>query len=183
VKAVVLLVLIVVAAPQAAFGQAGVISLYSEPNGVDCNITDIPGLIVVYVVHTNTTGATTARFSGPLPACWTSALFLAETPPCLDCLFGTIIDGITVFYGSCQSAPIVALIVNFFGMGLGESCCQYPILPDPTAASGQIEVTDCSGTVLFGNGGTAFINGNGSCVCAIPVEESTWGAIKALYAE
>jgi hypothetical protein len=61
----------------------------------------------------------------------------------------------------------------------------YPVLPNPNFPSGKIEVGDCSNHVVFGVGLVATLNGNSSCPCGypVPVEETTWGSVKALYAE
>jgi hypothetical protein len=59
----------------------------------------------------------------------------------------------------------------------------YPVVPDPNASSGRIEVVDCVGALLYGNGLVTSVNGNATCMCgSVRVEQSTWGRVKALYA-
>jgi hypothetical protein len=60
------------------------------------------------------------------------------------------------------------------------------IVPDPAAASGEIEAFDCDDNLIVGaSGGTVVVNPHPDlCPCEIgPIEtqSSTWGQIKSLY--
>ena len=57
------------------------------------------------------------------------------------------------------------------------------IIPDPSAPSGEIEGVDCMepANKTFPTGGGGRINSDQTCDCNVPVEDTTWGGIKALY--
>ncbi|MFQ5511088.1 MAG: hypothetical protein ACE5EO_04500 [Candidatus Krumholzibacteriia bacterium] len=166
-------------------GTGGVIGLYSDPTGVDCNVdAKAIGLVSVYVVHQNTAGATAAQFAAPMPSCWTGGVYLSDTSN-WPVTIGNSQTGVAVPYGSCIPSPNHILTINYFvTVPNGATCCQYPVLPDPAAPSGHIEVVDCSGSLVFGDGSACFINPNASCACLAaptPVEDTTWGRVKAMY--
>lgn len=164
-----------------AFGQAGAIGLYSDPSGTDCNLWDVvPGLGIYYVVHTGTPGAMTAQFSAPKPACFLG-IYLSDVPV-FPVTIGNSQTGVVIAYGGCFASPIHVLTINYFCQGLTGPCCTYRVKPDPAAPSGQIEVNDCNWVILHAAGNCAVVNPNASCPCwATPVEETTWGQIKAQY--
>ena len=95
--------------------------------------------------------------------------------------------GVIVGYAGCQTSPITVLGIQYLHTAPMGLCCPYPVLPDPAAPSGTIEVTDCGFVLITGvPGGTSMVNGSpNDCICdgVIGVEESTWGKVKALYAE
>jgi hypothetical protein len=85
----------------------------------------------------------------------------------------------------CLGQPFVRL--DYLALSPSPECAaDISVVPDPAAASGQIEVIECGGNVLFAQSGTTVVvNPNAdTCPCVIgPVaaEQSTWGQIKALY--
>jgi hypothetical protein len=161
----------------------GYISIRGNQFGDQCEIYDqSPGLLTIYVVHTNTTGATASRWSAPMPSCMVGATFLTDQP-----VFGVNIGnsqtGISIGYAACLTGPIHILSMLFFGSGLSSSCCRYDVYPDPGAVSGQIEVVDCANNLLWTTGSPGFVNPDQGCVCGlVPVEQTTWGRVKSLYA-
>jgi len=164
----------------------GSIGIYADPAGVDCNIRDVPsGLMTVYIVHTNTAGATASQFSAPKPACMTGATWLSDTAV-FPVTLGNSQTGVTVGYGSCRAEPIHVLTMNYLVTDPSQSCCMYRVLPDPGLGSGKVEVVDCAFNLQYGTGNTSTVNANSSCLCGlesvIPTEQTTWGHMKALYA-
>ncbi|UCH83997.1 MAG: hypothetical protein JSW50_16445 [Candidatus Latescibacterota bacterium] len=166
------------------------IALFSDTRGCPCEITDragTPGLINIAVLQVNTPGAKASQFSAPMPACF-GALYITETP-IFPITIGNSQDGIAIGYGGCRTGTFQILNIVFFGQGLTPDCCFYPLLPDPYAASGRIEVVDCDDEVVFASGWGDMINMTSQCVCLVglehcyPVatERATWGKIKALY--
>jgi hypothetical protein len=76
--------------------------------------------------------------------------------------------------------------MQYFVQGGSESCCFYPLLPDPDPSTGgNVRVVDCDGNTVAATGLVATVNGNATCPCGypVPVEETTWGQVKALYTE
>ena len=170
------------------FAQGGTIGIFEDQAGINCNLVDnILGLKTFWVVHIETGGATSARFSAPVPACMAGAIWLSDTNALDQCDFGIPENntqmGFSCGYGGCLSSPIAVVGINLFLLVGSSTCCPYPVLADPNAASGQIEVTDCDDNVLTANGLTSYVNGDSSCPCyaTVAAETSTWGAIKGLF--
>jgi hypothetical protein len=182
-KIVMLFLLIVALGAGAALAQPGVIGLFSDPQGIDCDLFDtLPGLCTYYVFHHSTPGATASQFSAPLPACML-VTHLSDTAV-FPVTIGNSQFGVAIGYGTCLTAPIHILSINVFCQGLTPACCYYSVLPDPAVMSGQIEVVDCSNNLLHGMGYRASVNPDQSCCCnCTPVEESTWGKVKSLYSK
>jgi hypothetical protein len=165
-------------------GGGGSFGLYVDVQGTNCNIVDTePGLLSIALVHTTPDGATASRFAAPIPACMTGAVWISDTAAYE--VIGNSQTGVVVPYGSCQTGRAHILTINMIVEGTSETCCYYPVLPDPNVGSGRIEVLDCSETIVFGIGEFSVVNGDISCPCGgpVPVEETTWGSVKALYRE
>jgi hypothetical protein len=166
----------------------GVIGLYSDVAGTDCNIEypGSPGLYSVYVVHSRMDGATACQFAAPIPPCWTNAIYLSDTD-IYPVTIGNSQCGKALGYGMCFTVPLMVLSINYFVQGPPtEYCCLYPVLPDPHIPSGEIEIADCSGNVHYAKGGFAIVNPDATCMCGegtVRVEDATWGRIKAMYRE
>lgn len=160
----------------------GAVDLYADNQGLTELITDaMPGLMVVYVVHTGQPlgGAAACQFSAPKPACFT-AVYLSDMN-----VFGVTIGnsqrGVSIGYGSCRQYPIHVLTMSFFGQGTTE-CCFYPVLPDPNEPSGQVVAVDCSQQLVTVKGGATVVNFTYGCY-SVPAEETSWGRLKSLYSE
>jgi hypothetical protein len=158
----------------------GSFGLFGDPGGTDCNVWDVvPSVVIIYVVHVMHTGAIGGQFSAPSPPCnlmiWLSDNWI------MPVTIGDSQTGVSVGYGGCLAAPTLVLSMNFFAQGITPPCCTYPVLPDPAAPSGQIEVMDCASNLLYATGGRAIINPTDNCGCNVPVEETTWGRVKAMY--
>jgi hypothetical protein len=163
--------------------QGGDIGVFADTGGAGCNIVDAtPGLLELYVVHMNTGGATASQFAAPLPSCMTGVSWLSDLFA-YPVTTGNSQTSIAIAYGTCLASPIHVLTIQCFASGLSETCCMYPVVPAVEAPSGQIEVVDCSFTLVYGNGLISSVNADATCMCgAVRVEESTWGKIKAIYA-
>ena len=184
----VLFALVIIATASFAFAQTGGgIGIYSDMQGVDCNLWDnIPGLCAYYILHIPLPGsiaaATASQFSAPKPACM-MALWLSDTAV-FPVTIGNTQTGVAIGYGTCLALPLHVLTMNFFCQGLTAPCCLYRVQPDPAIASGQIEGIDCNFVTHFGVGICAIVNPDSSCPCwATPVEETTWGKIKSVYGD
>lgn len=168
-----------------AFAQprVGSLDVFSDPGYADCNFTDtIFGLITAYVLVTRAIdGTTAAQWMMDIPSAWT---LLGTTSP-FQTVIGDPLSGIAIAYGQCMTGSFLILTVSFFGDGLSPTCSFISIVPDPTAPSGKIEIVDCQlpnvQKWLFGPLGQGIVNGDGTCICTIPVQEATWGQLKALY--
>ena len=180
-----------------AHGQAGSIAVTSDPSGADCHISDLgPGLVTVYVVHVMLAGATASRFKiEEMPG--VNMVYADETVQ-HDVYVGDTRTGITICYGTCVG-PSVLVAMRYITLGTSEPCSIIRAVPHP--ASETVDVIDCGGNPLVASCFLAYVNGglNCSCVppipvacsaasgpgptfgCTVPVESSTWGAIKNIF--
>jgi hypothetical protein len=164
------------------FAQAGSIVATSDLGGTDCLFVDSGNLVQVYIFHVDHPGATASQWKldlGGLP--WTLLGDQIE----FDTVIGSIPTGISIGYGACETAPVYLGVASFFGSS-APACSAIRIGPDPTALSGAIEAVDCSvpAVKVFPLGIGGWVNSDGSCGCSnppLPVEDSTWGQVKALY--
>lgn len=185
-RALLSVLLVVVFSPGAA--QSDVVAIFGDSLGSDCNVPNPPevGTVLFYVFHYSATGAKGVRFMAPYQACLVETEFfldLYEFPATV----GGSQSGLSVDYGECLTGWIHVLTIvyaDYIGFG-SPPCCLYPVLPDPSAPSGKIEVTDCHEKVVFGVGVHGIVNSNESCPCGTPTgiidRASTWGGIKALF--
>jgi len=185
-KALFLTIICLLLAAGSVWGQAGSIAIFGDNAGQCCLLNDkTVGVTSYYVVHVYATGATACRYSAPRPACFT-ATFLSDTNM-FPVTVGNSQAGVSIGYGSCRFSPIHVQTMNFFTMGTTLPCCPYWVRPDPVAPSGHIEVVDCSYNLLYATGGVGLINAAPQCTCGypcpVPVEDTTWGRVKAAYSE
>lgn len=159
----------------------GILGLYADADGVDCAIMDVDGLMSVYVVLTATSGASAVQFAAPTPPCMNAAWISDQSNFAL--VLGNSQEGTAVAFSNCLAEPIHVMTLLYLGTGTTGACCEYPVLPDPNAPTGTIEVVDCASTKTYALGASAYVNPDGGCPCghAVKVETKTWGAVKALY--
>jgi hypothetical protein len=190
----------IASSPEASYDG---IDVFSDPGGTNCAFYDGgPVLIPVYVFHSSTYGTRGAHFRLNVDNLgWT---FLGESSDILR-IAGKSIEGITMCYDDCRYGTYHVLTVNFFGSGMAPVCSQVTIDPYPGAG---VEAVDCDGNVTYPVAGSGVVNPDVYCFCticaagkeaacatkpgperdsasnfcgAVPVEQTTWGMIKALY--
>lgn len=175
-------VLAVALAAGVAFAQQGSIGIFADNLGLNCNLPDPgPALTQYHIVHVYTTGSTACQFSAPKPACFT-ATYLSDTNP-FPVTIGNSQTGASCGYGACKVGTISIMSINYFTNGQTPPCCYYPVLPDPYAVPLAILTADCNNQLRTATGGRGIIKSGSACHCGTPVEESTWGQVKALYVE
>jgi hypothetical protein len=109
---------------------------------------------------------------------------------------GDIFTGVAVSYESCRALPHLVASLNFISLSPTPPCFAMEVVPDPNAEpfeGTEIVAFDCSSNALVGSGGILCVNIPTCCVVSsgssgvqqwcdtVPVEETTWGEIKALY--
>jgi hypothetical protein len=172
--------------------QAGQVTIAGDVQGIDCNLPDVTQTVIsYYVVHLFTAGATAVQFSAPKPACLL-AVYLSDSPV-FPVTIGNSQTGVAVGYGACLASPIHVLTLTYFAQGLTPSCCCYRAFPDPQIQSSMVEVVDCNNQLLFGTAGFGVVNADDTCLtggmvtceCLEPIgaERSTWGRVKATFAD
>jgi hypothetical protein len=183
-RKVLLLVVPLLFASSVAFGQAGSIGIFADPLGTDCNlVAPVSGIASFYIVHVFAANVTAAQFSAPQPSCFTCA-YLSDTVV-YPVTIGNSQNGISMGYGACLSSPVHVLTINYLCSVPAPECCQYPVLPDPQALpTAGIWTVDCDFNQLAATGRAGVINPTPDCRCvgAVPVDDTTWGGVKALYA-
>ena len=178
-KRALLLTLCVMFAASMAFAQAGNIGVFADVAGTNCNLSNAMGFAQFNVVHVNSPGTTACQFK--LTVYGTALTFVGQMSAYN--VIGTAPVGIAVAYGACLVSPIHALTATY--MGISAACDRLAVEADPTAVPPGIYVTDCATPVphllTIAKGGIGYINGNLSCNCNVPAEDTSWGQIKALY--
>jgi hypothetical protein len=155
------------------------IGIFTDIAGTDCSAYDTEmAVLSFYVVHVRNLGAEAVWFSAPQPACFSTAIHTGDSPVFLTTT-GDSQTGVEVLYGRCRSSDVHVLTINYFVQGLTGSCCYYPVGPHPD--HGDILVKSCGPELIVATGGEAIINPTPQCVCYTPVQETTWGRIKAMY--
>jgi hypothetical protein len=177
------LILVSVLGAGTVFAQAGSVYVCADPAASSYFLLDQPpaGLKQYYVVHVYTTGATASQYRAKLPACMiqTGAMWLSDTNV-YSVTLGNSQNGVAVAYGSCKVGPIHTQTINVFAMGLTPACCRWVVDGDP--AVGPVMGADCSFNTFYPTGGQSIVNKNSTCD-GTPTEDTTWGHVKALFAE
>jgi hypothetical protein len=160
-----------------AFAGAGSIGVYSASDGTNCNFTDAPsGIAFVYMVHTNSTGATASEFMLVRPAGWT----LLGGIPAFPLTIGTPEAGCAISYEACKLGNFLLYQNTYQTDGSSETCSNTVYI---TAAPGKtaVQIINCTEGREYSDGGAGVVNSDGTCDCNVPVEETTWGKVKSLY--
>jgi hypothetical protein len=180
-----------------ASGQyGGLIGLYSDVGYSDCNLTEqVSALNTVYVVHTFVVEAAAAQFR--VDNHWTALFVGVEYHSNLK--IGDIFTGVAVSYEGCRALPYLVASLNFIAVSPTPPCMAMAVVPDPNATAfggTEIVAVDCASNALIGDGGILCVNIPTCCIVSsgssgqsgaqqwcdtVPVEETTWGEIKALY--
>jgi hypothetical protein len=170
--------------------QSGKIALSGTPDGSDCSVIDTgPGVIQVHIVITDIDNVAGVQFWAPTPECWTGAVWMEDNIPYPTFIGDTQNDfwGLTIGLGDCLNSPIYLGSMSFLTQGQGAPCCDYPILKANNDGYPEIEgpiIAVCPEPLqVAGVTVDAIINPEPECACQlpVPVQETTWGAVKALY--
>lgn len=180
-RKVLLLTIAVMCVSSLAYGQAGhgSIDIFSDAGFTSCNITTPAAeAYTVYIAQTNVTNGTTAcAFSIDKPA---ALLNLGETVPDPFLKIGNSDDGVSISYTLCLTGTFLVMSITYFGAA--GTCDLMTVVGDPTSTTGEVEFIDCDAIrSSIPQAGQARLNPDGTCTCDVPVQETTWGGIKALY--
>ncbi len=187
-KRMLLTVLCVTVLASPAFAQWGNIAVFEDDQGLSCSITDnVSGLKHVFILHVNNQqGVKGSAFmiqeTAGSTLQWLSATPLG-TPTFLVIGDAHAAPGIIVAYAQCIATPSFPILdCSYFAAGTSAACSRIQIVPAPNTAQGEVLVIDCSDAEqVQPQNGQAIINEDGTCMCNVPVQESTWGKVKALY--
>jgi hypothetical protein len=161
-----------------AQGYNGAIGIFADPGGNSVYLSGAPGVRTYYFLHVNAVGATASQWAAPHPSCMT-ATRLADVPVFAINL-GNTETGVTIGYGACKTGSFHIMTV-MYQVTAATDCCFWSVVADPNLPSGRIEIPDCEFNLTYGSGGQGIINPNPTCTG--PIEDTTWGGVKALYSE
>jgi hypothetical protein len=185
----VVIVTIAVTASTAVAQNYGTIGVYADFGGCDCEIDDLfAGMVTVYVVHRGIVdGVTASQFvvegSGGMAMVHVSEASIGGPIH----ITGSIVDGYGVHYGTCVTGDLTIMTIQYFAQGTSAQCSRLDVVAAPTSVLGEVEVSDCDYQLHAATGLGAYVNATIDCACTsalctpVPVEEKTWGGIKALY--
>jgi hypothetical protein len=145
----------------------------------------VPGAAIVqfHVVHIGQEPASAVQFSAPIPECL-GGTWVGDAHP-FSVVIGNSQIGVSVGYGTCLLPPIHVMTINVIVEDTPPDCCFYELdrdLGDPHGALGEITVVDCEETIFHILAGRSVINPD-PLLCPTPVEQSSWGRIKAMYVQ
>ena len=168
-------------APSLASAQTASIGLFADQSGSECNVVDSPGPVIVFMYHLWAPCATGSRFK-VVQLNGANLTYLAEQFS-FPLVTGTTLTGITITYPQPLSSPIYLGYIYYSGSGMSQPCGMLKVVPHPAAVPSEVLWTDCSTppAVRTATGGAAVVNPDETCDCSIPVHETTWGHVKALY--
>lgn len=183
-RRILLTIVVLILSASTAFAQYGRIGLFSDVTGTDCSmVDDTAGLRTMRVVNILTPGSTAVQYAAPVPACFTAAVWLSDTP-----VFGVNIgnsqQGISTAFGACLGPTVHVLTINVFAQALAGACCVWPVIENQD--SGELVVVDCVPAAQTTVGQSGLINPSaplGGCECSdiVATRTTTWGGLKALF--
>ena len=160
--------------------EGGNIGVFADDAGTSCNLSDAPGVLSVYFLCLGAIDATASQWAAPHPTCL-HAEHISDV-----CAFpiyiGDTETGIIVGYPTCKVGTFLIVTATYNVLESATECCRWSVVPDPSLPSGKIETVDCFFMVHYPPGGQAVVNATPECTCSVPTEDTTWGKLKALYA-
>ena len=178
-------IVILISATVAVAQPGGNIAVYADTNAISCDLTDIGVTICQYhIVHMFIpNGVTSSSFKIDTNH---QGVYLGYINKFIG-VIGDPLTGTLVTYGECLSLPTHILTITYLCQGLTPPCGYMSVVGNPNAIPPGLKATDCGSledrVVIDAQGYTSYINNDGSCPCMspIPVQETTWGQVKALY--
>ena len=188
-KRAILTVAVLALAATPAVAQYGSVGIYSDATGCDCNVYDqVPGIVNVWIVHRDITQGVTGVSFAIADGGGMTLAYVGESKVGGPIeITGNLVDGYWVGYSSCIAGGLTIMQIQFFGTATSAPCSWLEIAPAPGYAGSGIEAADCDALSVAASGLRTPVNPDAGCVCVnpgclpVPVDESTWGGIKALY--
>lgn len=174
--------------------------LYADEDRSSCTLVDREaGIVKVHMFAEGIRNLIVTEFAAPIPDCWEGAVWIEDVVAHELWLVSTQDEvGLSVFVGTpgkgnCWNSiapdPVYIGYISIQTQGLAKPCCVYPILPGASADGPQPAAAVCGGPdgvqAVPVVTQSAVINGDETCACGslqtLPVEETSWGRVKALY--
>lgn len=167
----------------------GRLELWADEEQSSCQIVESSsGLTEIHMFHTgNISAGGIAHFVVGIPECWVGATWVGdELAPGLDADGSSTQStflGMIITWGGCRDLPVYLGKIVFAITGQSMPCCEIEVTR-PIFEQGPTTI-ECATPVVMWLVETrgAFVNGSSGCPCdgTVPVEQATWGSIKALY--
>jgi hypothetical protein len=157
--------------------ESGAILLFSDPAYTSCSIVDVADEeYTVYIVHVDDNGVVGSQFN---VANESNLVYVGE-----DLMFipiGMANGGVSIAYPECLSGEIFLGTITYQGTGMSPACAYLIITPFFLAY--EVEGINCSNQKVDPARGRLIVNPDETCQCIspVPVEETSWGRVKALY--
>lgn len=186
-RATVIVLTLVLCAGISSAQTGGLVGLYSDAYGSDCNLSAAADVMAtVYVVHSSAPQANAVQFR--VIYNWGN-FTVTSVDYGGNVAVGDLFAGVSVTYGACKALPYLVATLMFIPLDTPPQCSVLRIIGDPDSETGQVEVIDCSFQKLTAYGSYLCINTSPPCCtisgtdCELPVaaESDTWGGVKALY--
>jgi len=183
---------VVLCAATTSYAQSPRVGLYSDATASGCSGPDSsPGFFQVFVVIQNIEEVTGVIFR-VVPSQDFTAVLVGELCPLPPFPFvdGDALSGLAMAFGNCYTSPVKVYTLTFQRFGTSGTCAHLALAPHPSPHYETITLIDChpnnpASVVIPQSSTDMFIlnpNGScGSCGFPVPVEHTTWGAVKALY--
>jgi hypothetical protein len=171
----------------------GKLSLTADRAGSSCAITDDePGTLQVHLWVTDVSGLGAIQFAAPKPNCWHGAVWLGDIIPEGLTIGDTQFNdyrGLSIAFGCAdggRSGPLYLGSILFEVSGQATPCCPYRVVKVPSDLYPEIDgpiMVQCDGWEVVGVSVDAVVNPDPTCPCLVPtpVQETTWGQVKAFY--
>lgn len=175
---------LVMAATTTSFAQTDRVVLSADAGSVQCELQVSPGFYRLHMIHIGTVPRNSVAFRALTPSCWPDGVWLGDiVPDPLLKLESTHASGIIINYPDCATVPGYLGYMNFYAPTPVQPCCTYPLTPHLGSGTGTVLVIHCNGSTHEPSVGALVINPDASCGCSgpVPVAETTWSRIKAMY--
>ena len=171
-----ILALILAASARAQVSGVGRIAIFSDEALTDSTLVDSSSRIVdIYIAHVDCFGGVTGSEFKTQPDGGFAGVWLNETSPWWPYVLGTSPEGVSIAYASCVTADIFLIKAVYWLPGISSPCSGLSVVGHPDR-NGYMVCTGCNFVDLPCDApGSLRVN------CPVPVEETTWGRVKALY--
>lgn len=155
------------------------INLYSDSLWTSTELADtVVFPFDIYVVIENVASAHFLWFQ-IVPSDEFTAIWVSEWSD-FPTVVGSSPTGIAINLETCASPPFLLLTVRYVGLGTSGTCSSLQVGPHPDSSGEMLE--ECNFWSWFNVGGRLDVNPIDDCT-AVPIERTTWGAVKSLYRE
>jgi hypothetical protein len=153
----------------------GVVGVYADAGATNCYVVDDGEVLSVHMLHVLTDGAKAVQFKLDVSA--TGWIHLGDNWD-FELILGSSVEGVAIAYTECLSGSIYLGKAVFVGSNAA-ACTEISTVPDPPYEI--IKAVSCLDEPMIPTGGRALVNADGTCQCTVPVQNTTWGGIKAMY--